>query len=74
VLDHTVLLEDRVKYLERTASVDHEIFRDYFKPVDDRFLRENVPVMWNAQANPDAVFRKSIKSVCGHNLWDLLTN
>jgi len=74
VLDDSVLFEDRVKHLEWTTSIDHEIFRNYFKPIDDRFLPENVPVMWNTQANSDAVVRKSVKSVCGHNLWDLLTN
>ena len=30
--------------------------------------------MRNSQADANAVFRKSIKSVCGHNLWGFLTN
>jgi hypothetical protein len=33
-----------------------------------------VPIMRNSQADANAVFRKSIKSVCGHNLWAFLTN
>src|ERR1700688_4269652 len=68
MLDDPILFENRVKHLQRATSVDHEIFRDYFKPVDDRLFREDVPVMWNAQSNADAVFRESIKSVSGHNL------
>src|ERR1700730_8255179 len=74
MLDDPVLFENRVEHLQRAASVDHEIFRDYFKPIDNGLFRENVPVMGNAQADADTVFRKSIESVSGHNLWDFLTN
>jgi hypothetical protein len=74
MLNDPVLFQNRVKYLQWSTAVDHEILRDYFEPVDDRLFRENVPIMRNSQADANAVFRKSIKSVCGHNLWGFLTN
>ena len=67
VLDDAVLFENRVEHFERPAAVHHEILGDDLKPIDDRFFRENVPVMRHAQADADAVFGETIESICGHD-------
>jgi hypothetical protein len=68
MLYYPVLFENRVQHFQGSASIHHEILRDDFKPVDDRFFCENVPVMWHAQPYADAVFGESIESICGHNV------
>ena len=66
MLDDAVLLEDRIEHLERAAAIDHEVFRDDLEPIDHRFLRENVPVMRNAQADADSVFGEIVEGIGGH--------
>ena len=66
VLDDAVLLEDLVEHLERTAAVDHEVFRDDLEPVDGRFAREDVLVMRHAQADADAVIGEIIEAIRRH--------
>src|SRR5260221_1675246 len=72
VLDDAVLFKDGIEHFERPASVDHEILRDDLKPIDDRLFRENVPVMWHAQADPNAAFCESVEGICRHSLQDVL--
>src|SRR4029077_14692954 len=42
------------------------IFGNNFEPVAHRLARQNVLVVRRAQANPDSILRKSIKSICRH--------
>ena len=66
VLHDPVLLHDLVEHLQRTAPVDHEIFRDDFKPVDRGFLPQDVPVVRHAQADADPVVGQTVEGVGGH--------
>ena len=66
MLDHAVLLENRIEHFERPAAIDHEIFRDDLEPIDHRFLRENVLVMRHAQADADSVFGEIIEGIGRH--------
>ena len=68
VLDDMILFEDRIENFQGPAPVDHEILGNDLKPIDDRLFRENVPVMWDAQADPYAVFCESVEGICRHNL------
>ena len=63
VLHDAVLLENLIEHFERPAAVDHEIFRDDFEPIDDRFLFQDVTVMRHAQADADAVVVEIIKRI-----------
>src|SRR6202048_4828628 len=67
VLHHAVLLQNLIQNAQRTSAVDHEIFGNNLEPVAHRLARQNVIVMRSAQANPNAVFGKSIKAICGHS-------
>ena len=72
MLHDAILLENRIEHFERAAAIDHEIFRDDLEPIDDRFLRENVPVMRHAQPDADAVFGEIVEGICRHGgktLW-----
>jgi hypothetical protein len=51
---------------ERPSTVDHVIFRDDFKPVDDWLLFKNVLVVRNAQADSDSIFGESVEAICRH--------
>ena len=66
VLHHAVLLENPVEHVQRTSAIDHEIFRDDFKPVADRLLFQDVVVVRNAQADAYAVFSKPVEAICRH--------
>src|SRR5713101_2637718 len=66
MLHDFVLLKNLVQNVQRPPAVNHEILRDDFKPVDDRLARENVLVMWRAQANPDPISRKPVKAIRTH--------
>ena len=68
VLDDMILFEDRIENFQGPAPVDHEILGNDLKPIDDRLFREDVPVMWHPQADPDAVFCESVEGICRHNL------
>jgi hypothetical protein len=47
-----ILTEYLIQNVQRPA-VNHEIFGDDFKPVDDRFTREDMLIVRSAQANPN---------------------
>src|ERR1043166_7345075 len=66
VLDDAVLLENRVEHIERPAAIDHEIFADDLEPVDDGLLAEDVTVMRDSQADPDAVIREIVEPIGWH--------
>ena len=66
MLHHSVLFEDAIERGQRTAGIDHVIFRDDFKPVDHRLAGKNVGVVRNAQADADAVILKRIEAIAGH--------
>ena len=66
MLHDAVLLEDLIEHFERTAAIDHEIFRDDLEPIDDRLLLQNVPVMRHAQADADAVVGEIVEWICRH--------
>src|SRR5581483_3115760 len=52
VLYYAIALQNLVQYLKLAATFYHVIFRDDFKPVDDRLVLKNMLVMRNAQ--PDS--------------------
>src|ERR1700755_2776881 len=61
VLHDFVLIEYLIQNVQRPAAVNHEILGDDFKPVDDRFTREDMLIVRSAQANSNPVIRKPIK-------------
>src|SRR5664279_5369691 len=67
MLDDFVLLKNLHEDVERTSAIDHEIFGNDLEPVADRLLFENVVVVRNAQADPDAVLRKPVKAIGWHS-------
>ncbi len=67
MLHDAVLLENLVEDVQRPAAIDHEILRNDLKPIDHRLARQNVLVMRHAQADADAVIRKSIKAIGWHS-------
>src|SRR5882724_11299042 len=69
VLNDAVLIQDLIEDAQRTAAVDHEIFRNNLEPVDDRLTREDVIVVRRTQANANAVVRKSIKPISGQLIF-----
>jgi hypothetical protein len=71
MLDHAILLQDLVEHLQWTSAIDHEIFRDDFKPFHDRLFFEDVLVVRDAEANTDAVVRLAVKLIRGHKPCDL---
>ena len=66
MLHHAILLQNPVENVQRAAAIDHKVFRDDFKPVDDRLAAEDVVVVGNAQPDANAVVLKVVKSVSGH--------
>src|SRR5580698_875448 len=66
VLNHSVLLEDAIERGQRAAGIDHVIFRDDFKPVDDRLAGKDMGVVRNAQADANAVILKRIEAIAWH--------
>ena len=66
MLDDAVLLENLVEDAERPATVDHVVFRNDLKPVDDRFLFQDVPVVGNAQADADSVLGVAVETIGRH--------
>ena len=66
VLDDFVALENLVEDLERTATIDHEIFGNDFEPVAGGFAGEDVVVVRDAQADADAVSGEIIETIRGH--------
>ena len=66
VLDDAVLFEDLVEDFEGAASVDHVIFGDDLKPVDEGLLGEDVIVVRDAKADSDTVIREAVEAVGWH--------
>ena len=66
MLNHAILFEDRVQHLERPAAVDHEILRYDLEPIDDRFFRQDMAVMWNAKADADPIIGEVVELICRH--------
>src|SRR5579883_244036 len=66
MLHHAIALEELVEESERTASIDHEIFRDDLEPVHHRLLVQDVVVMRNAKTDSDSVFGKTVKTIGRH--------
>src|SRR5438270_254188 len=66
VLDNAVAFQYLVQDVERPAAINHEVFGDDLKPVDDRFLFKNMMVMRDAQPDAYAVIFVSVEAVCGH--------
>src|SRR5258708_1223036 len=66
MLDDSVLVQDLVECLERAASVDHVVFGDDLKPVDDGLLRENVLIVRNPKSDSHPVVGKSIEAIGWH--------
>src|SRR4030095_3649844 len=63
LLDDAVLLQDRIESFQRTASINHEVLRDDFKPIDDRLLLEDMSIVRHAQTYSDSVVRVGVKRV-----------
>ena len=65
---HNTLLwmKDLIEHMERTARIDHEVFRDDLEPIDGRLLRQDVLVMRHAQADADAVIGEIIETIGRH--------
>src|SRR3954452_4325978 len=66
VLHHAIAFQNLVQDLERAAAFHHVVFRDDFKPVDDRLLFKNMVVMRNAEPDSYAEVFVSIETICGH--------
>jgi len=66
MLNHAILFENGIEDFQRTSPVDHEIFRYDLEPIDDRFFRQDVAVMWNAKADADSIIGKVVKLICRH--------
>jgi hypothetical protein len=66
MLHNAILLENLVEHLQGAPAIHHEIFRDDFEPVYNRFFLEDMLVVRNAKANANAVVRLAVKSVRRH--------
>src|SRR5215471_1974563 len=66
MLDNAILLKNGIQHFKRTAAVDHEIFRNDFKPVDYRLVRQDMPVVGNAKTNTNPVVGETVERICGH--------
>src|SRR5271166_2808941 len=71
VLHHFVLIENLVENFERSASIDHVVFRDDLKPVHHRFSGQDVPIVRNPKADSDSILGKAVEAICWHrnNSW-----
>src|SRR6476619_3722215 len=65
VLDHAIALEDLVQDLKLPAALKHVIFRDDFKPLDNRLLVKNMVVMSNAPPDSYAYVFVFGHAICG---------
>src|SRR6476646_5474424 len=70
MLNDAVLFQNRIEHFKGSTAIDHEVLRDDFKPIYNRFLLQDVPVVRDAQADPDSVICVSIERVCGHGSWE----
>src|SRR5438270_11201445 len=66
MLHYAISLQNLVQDLKRPAAFHHVIFRDDFKPVDNRLLFKNMIVMRNAEPDSYAEVFVFIEAICGH--------
>ena len=66
MLHDAIALEDLIEHGQRSAAIDHEVFRDDFKPVHHRLARKDVLVVRNAQTDSDAVVLECIEAIASH--------
>src|SRR3954462_2428056 len=66
VLYDFVLFQNLIEDLQRTPAIDHEIFRDYFEPIDQWLAAQDVVVMRRAQSDADSVVCKSVETIPRH--------
>src|SRR5271169_1392218 len=71
MLHNFVLFKNLIEDVQRPSTVDHEIFGEDLKPVDNGFARKNMLVMWSAEPNSNPVICKPIKAISRH-LFPLL--
>src|SRR5262245_60100319 len=69
VLHYAITFQDLIQNMQRPAALYHEVFRDDFKPVDNRLLFQNMIVMRDAQPDAYAVVLMSIETICGHKTY-----
>jgi len=67
MLHHPILFQDAIENRQRTAAIDHVVFRNDFEPIDHRLAFQDVLVMRNAQADSDAVPGMPVKSIGWHS-------
>src|SRR5258708_1726851 len=70
MLHDPVLVQNLVEHTERASAIDHEVFRDNLKPIDDRFLFEDMVVVRYAQPYAYPVVRVPIKTICWHGVCE----
>ncbi len=68
MLDDAVALEDLIERAQRGSAIHHEVFGNYFEPINDRLLLEDVAVMRNAQADADTVLRVAVEAIGRHKV------
>jgi len=66
VLHHAIPLQNLVEHMERAPAIYHEVFRDDFKPVNNRLLIKDVIVMRDAQANAYTIVCVPVKAIRRH--------
>src|SRR5208283_2123467 len=65
VLHNLILLENLVEDGQRTASVNHIVFRDDFKPSNHGLVLQNVLIVRDSKTYADFIIGKAIESIRG---------
>ena len=63
MLHNAILLKNLIENSEWPSSIDHEILRDDFEPVNYRLARKDVRIVGNTQADADTVVLKRVESI-----------
>src|SRR5260370_19203119 len=66
VLHDAGLLQNAVQHGKRSSAVNHVVFGDDLKPVDNRLLLQNVTIVRHSQPDPHSRFCKSAEPICWH--------
>ena len=66
VLDDFVLFADGVEHFERATAIDHVVFGDHLEPVDDGLFAQDMAIVLDAQADPDAHVTKAVEAIGWH--------
>jgi hypothetical protein len=66
MLNDSILIENLIEDLQRSATVDHVVFRNDLKPIHHRLLRQDVIVVPHSQTNSHAVVGISIETIGRH--------